>query len=145
MNKNNVPGHQDFRLSHQGIKLDGYNVFEDVGEFLDSIPFGLRRAATEEYKKFLLLKFAMEDTATPAILSPSEIVDQVWHVHLMRPTVYNNFCNSCFGILIDHDIAASKSSELEKQKRYENKIASQGHDPEILDFIMETRNNKSSL
>ena len=63
------------------------------------------------------MKFVMEDTETPAILSPSTIIDQVWHTHLMRPTIYNNFCHSCFGTMIDHDIAGSKSSEPEKQKR----------------------------
>ena len=109
--ENDVPG----TLSE---KLVRYDVFEEVGEFLDSIPMNLRRSATEEYKKFLHIKLLMEDTATPAILSPSGIIDQVWHVHLMRPTVYSNFCHSCFGTLIDHDIAGSKSSEFEKQKRY---------------------------
>ena len=59
----------------------------------------------------------MEDTETPAILSPSTLVDNVWHAHMLRPSLYNNFCQSVFGKLIDHDMAGSKSSDDEKRKR----------------------------
>ena len=60
----------------------------------------------------------MEDTEIPAILSPSTLVDNVWHAHMLRPSAYNNFCQSVFGKLIDHDMAGSKSSDDEKLKRY---------------------------
>jgi hypothetical protein len=95
-------------------KLVRHDLFSEVGEFLDSIPASMKRAATEEYKKFLHLKFVMEDTEIPAILSPSTLVDNVWHAHMLRPSTYNNFCQSVFGKLIDHDMAGSKSSDNEK-------------------------------
>ena len=38
-------------------KLVRHDLFSEVGEFLDSIPASMKRAATEEYKKFLHLKF----------------------------------------------------------------------------------------
>ena len=53
----------------------------------------------------------------PAILSPSTVVDSVWHAHMLRPSAYNNFCQSVFGKIIDHDMAGSKSSDDEKLKR----------------------------
>ena len=59
----------------------------------------------------------MEDTDIPAILSPSTLVDSVWHAHMLRPSAYNNFCQSLFGKIIDHDMAVSKSSDDEKLKR----------------------------
>ena len=59
----------------------------------------------------------MEDMDIPAILSPSTVVDSVWHAHMLRPSAYNNFCQSVFGKIIDHDMAGSKSSDDEKLKR----------------------------
>ena len=37
-------------------KLVRHDLFSEIGEFLDSIPDSMKRAATEEYKKFLHLK-----------------------------------------------------------------------------------------
>ena len=64
-----------------------------------------------------LFKLVMEDTEIPAILSPSTLVDNVWHAHMLRPSAYNNFCQSVFGKIVDHDMAGSKSSDDEKLKR----------------------------
>ena len=55
-------------------KLDQYNVFEEVGDFLDGIPNLLRRKTVVEYKKFLYLKYRAKDTKIPAKLSPSELI-----------------------------------------------------------------------
>jgi len=96
-----------------------YPVFEEVGEFLDTIPTSLRRKSVKEYKKFLHLKFLMKDTSCPAILSPSGLIDKVWHTHLLMPNNYAEFCQSVFGQSIDHDLAGSKSPENEKSKRRE--------------------------
>ena len=61
----------------------------------------------------------MNDTEIPAILSPSEMVDQVWHAHLLRPKLYAQFCQVAFGKIIDHDLPGSKSFKDEKAKRKE--------------------------
>ena len=87
-------------------KLIKYPVFEEVGEFLDTIPPSLRRQSVVEYKKFLHLKFLMKDT---------KWID--WHTHLLMPNNYAKFCQSVFGQSIDHDLAGSKSPENEKSKR----------------------------
>ena len=100
-------------------ELVQYDVFQEVGDFLDEIPPSLRKKAVVEYKKFLHLKNLTRDTKIPAKLSPSELIDQVWHIHLMRPCMYEKFCKSIFGETIDHDLAGSKSGKNEKFKRLE--------------------------
>ena len=104
-------------------KLINYPVFEEVGEFLDTIPPSLRKKSVVEYKKFLHLKFLMKDTSCPAILSPSGLIDKVWHTHLLMPNNYAKFCQSVFGQSIDHDLAGSKSPENEKSKRWVSLIS----------------------
>ena len=64
--------------------LTQYDVLSEIGEFLDTIPPSLIEKSVEEYKKFLHLKNLMKDTEIPAFLSPSEKIDQVWRVHIMR-------------------------------------------------------------
>ena len=100
-------------------ELIQYNVYEEIGHFLDTIPFEKRTKSVAEYKKFLHLKHLMKDTETPAILSPSEIIDKVWHIHMLRPTMYQNFCQRVFGQNIDYDLAGSRSSDDEKTKKLE--------------------------
>ena len=62
-------------------KLTQYDVYQEVGEFLDTIPSESRKRAVEEYKKFLHLKFLMKDTEIPAILSP-RYVDSLFYLPL---------------------------------------------------------------
>ena len=69
-------------------------------------------------QEILHLKFLMKDTSCPAILSPSGLIDKVWHTHLLMPNNYAKFCQSVFGQIIDHDLAGSKSPENEKSKRW---------------------------
>ena len=99
--------------------LKNYDIHSEIGNFLDTIPASLRKESIEEYKKFLQLKILMKDTKTPAILSPCEFVDIVWHTHLLMPIKYSEFCKQVFGQIIDHDLAGSKSSEDEKSLRLE--------------------------
>ena len=72
-------------------ELIQYNVYEEIGHFLDTIPFEKTTKAVAEYKKFMHLKHLMKDTDTPTILSPSEIIYKVWHIHVLRPIMYQNF------------------------------------------------------
>ena len=57
------------------------------------------------YKKFLAIKVLTGDTACPQQLSPSPLVDQVWHLHLQHPGLYVAACRKIGeGIdLIDHN------------------------------------------
>jgi hypothetical protein len=56
-------------------------------------------AAIDEYKKFIYLV-----CVSPVPLTPSEVVDQVWHLHLVYTRSYwNDFCEGVLGRSIHHD------------------------------------------
>ena len=42
----------------------------------------------EEYKRFLVIKGVAKDTAAPIQLSPSALIEQVWHQHLLHTAKY---------------------------------------------------------
>jgi len=70
----------------------------------------------EEYKKFLALKIITEDTSEPLLLSPSALIDQVWHAHILHPLKYQAAC-SALGALIDHNPAGSADPDIVRDKR----------------------------
>jgi len=76
----------------------------------------------DAYKKFLALKVLCGDTSVPQKFSPSPLVDQVWHAHLMRPRLYRAACAALMGPrgggdLIDHDPDAAQDDPDEKKER----------------------------
>jgi len=65
----------------------------------------------EEYKKFLAIKVIARDATDPTHLSPSALIEQVWHLHLLHTAQYRAAC-STLGVFIDHhpdDALASHS------------------------------------
>jgi len=78
-------------------------------------------ALLDAYKKFLVLKVVCNDIRTPQEFSPSALVDQVWHAHMMHPRLYRAACSALFGPkggdLIDHDPAAAEDEPSEKYER----------------------------
>ena len=58
--------------------------------------FALR--AVEEYKKYLFL-----GAISPTSVTPSRVIDQVWHEHILFTRAYREFCNEVLGHLFDHD------------------------------------------
>jgi len=69
-----------------------------------------------EYKKFLALKVISEDTSVPMFLSPSALIDQAWHVHLLHTAQYRDAC-SVLGANIDHSPAGAQDQHLVREKR----------------------------
>ena len=57
--------------------------------------FALR--AISEYKKFVYLAVTADFSVTP-----SKIIDQVWHEHLLFTKGYRDFCNDIIGYQLDH-------------------------------------------
>lgn len=54
--------------------------------------------AADEYLRFMTLL-----SESPAPLSPSDMVDQVWHLHLLHSREYReNFCGRVVGRFLDH-------------------------------------------
>ena len=69
-----------------------------------------------EYKRFLAIKVIAEDTEAPFSLSPSAMVDQVWHQHILHTKQYRLTCTQ-FGVNIDHDPAGAGDPEPVREKR----------------------------
>jgi len=59
------------------------------------MPFALR--ALTEYKKFVFLGVTGDFMVTP-----SKIIDVVWHEHLLFSKAYRDFCNEVLGQAFDH-------------------------------------------
>merc|ERR1712141_738583 len=56
-------------------------------------------------------------------LSPSPMIDSMWHLHILDTKCYSDFCEAIFppiGPFIHHDIHGKYSSEIEKNKRIKN-------------------------
>ena len=50
-----------------------------------------------EYRKFMIMKWSIKDYEGKSTkLSPSPIVDLVWHTHILFTQDYYNFCKKCF-------------------------------------------------
>ena len=63
--------------------------------------------AIEEYKRFMILAAISDKEVTP-----SEIVDQVWHKHLQYSSNYREeLCGRVLGKVIDHNPGDGRSSE----------------------------------
>lgn len=68
------------------------------------------RRATEEYKRFCFLA-----SAAGHPVSPSEVVDQVWHLHLMYTDAYwNHFCKRVLKRPLHHHPSKGGGSEWAK-------------------------------
>ncbi|WP_437759683.1 glycine-rich domain-containing protein [Sorangium sp. So ce1389] len=50
------------------------------------------------YRRFLLLK--AKNPTLP--IAPTEIIDEMWHLHMLHPVAYANDCMALFGAILDH-------------------------------------------
>ena len=55
--------------------------------------------AIERYEKFFLLCQRFPD----APIAPCRDIDDIWHVHMLKPVAYYNDCIRLFGYILDHD------------------------------------------
>jgi hypothetical protein len=51
-----------------------------------------------EYKKFIYL-----GAVSDFVVTPSKIIDQVWHEHLLFTKAYRDFCSDVPGFSFDHN------------------------------------------
>ena len=58
--------------------------------------FALR--AIKEYKKFIYL-----GAVSDFVVTPSKIIDQVWHEHVLFTRAYRDFCTDVLGFSFDHN------------------------------------------
>jgi len=67
---------------------------------------GYAIAATEEYRRFLVLTQVAGQS-----VSPSPDVDEAWHLHLTRTAHYESFCATVFGRFLHHEPARPGEGE----------------------------------
>ena len=70
----------------------------------------------EEYKKFLVIKVISKDTQCPLNLSPSSLIDQVWHEHILHTAKYREACTA-LGVFIDHDPSGATEEDDKREER----------------------------
>ena len=75
------------------------------------------KKALKGYQHFMKLKKLHEDwNATK--LSPSIVIGQVWHMHMLDPRHYSNACQEyCDGEIIGHDPEGALDEETRKLRR----------------------------
>lgn len=69
------------------------------------------KEAIEEYRKFMYLK-----TVTRKPLTPSVVVDSVWHMHILYMRNYEAFCEKVIGRMVYHDPGGGSEEESERFK-----------------------------
>jgi hypothetical protein len=68
-------------------------------------------SAIGEYKRFLRMKVAYPDME----ISPSPLVDEVWHVHILDTRQYMKDCDKLFGFYLHHAPSFGNSQEEKKE------------------------------
>jgi hypothetical protein len=68
-------------------------------------------AAIEDYRRFLLLNYLYPDR----IIVPSQIVDRVWHEHILDTEKYQADCLEIFGYFLHHYPFFGMVDEVDKQ------------------------------
>ena len=69
-----------------------------------------------EYKKFLAIKVISKDTPDPSNLSPSALIDEAWHSHILYTAKYRAACTA-LGVTIDHSPAGAEDEESVRENR----------------------------
>jgi hypothetical protein len=77
---------------------------------------GLDQAALDlaerEYRKFLALQIAHPE----ATIVPCQLVDQIWHQHILDTAAYRRDCEAIFGRFLDHYPYFGMRDEAEAQE-----------------------------
>ncbi len=80
---------------------------------------GFAERVTREYTRFLILA-ALSDRQ----VTPSEAVDQAWHLHIVYTESYHEWCEALFGRYLHHGPTKGGKSEGERfEGQYEHTLA----------------------
>ncbi|HEX8911285.1 MAG TPA: hypothetical protein VF796_02920 [Humisphaera sp.] len=98
------------------IELHAFDAPGTTQPFLDRLArengwtLGFARRAVEEYKRFAFLYASSGDP-----VAPSDVVDQVWHLHLLYTRNYwDAFCRDALGKPLHHEPDAGRTGEQAK-------------------------------
>jgi HAMP domain-containing protein len=85
------------------------------------------RSLAERYRRFLALKAKYPRQA----IAPTEIIDEMWHLHMLHPRAYHRDCMQAFGFILDHnpgfgaeedEVEALASTFARTAERYEREF-----------------------
>src|SRR5438067_1369857 len=85
---------------------------------------GHARAVVAEYRRFLVLAQLAKDP-----VSPSQDVDQAWHLHLTRTAHYAAFCEALFGRFLHHEPGRADGGDAQRHRQmyeYTRKVYRRG-------------------
>ena len=85
---------------------------------------GHARAVVAEYRRFLVLTQLAKEP-----VSPSQDVDQAWHLHLTRTAHYAAFCEALFGRFLHHEPGRSDGGDAARHRQmyeYTRKVYRRG-------------------
>ena len=104
-------------------------------------------AGVNAYEQFLKMKAALKDYQATK-LSPTPLIDEVWHLHVLDTRRYANDCIVFCGEVIHHDVDGDKDAFQREIRRNATKVAYEmqnGTEPEgemwMFDFA--TCNNRN--
>lgn len=84
---------------------------EDAARRSETFPKGWPvakiREAIDRYAKFLRLAAKFPDEP----IAPASDIDEIWHLHMLRPSAYVADCQQIVGHLLDHDGGFGKDVE----------------------------------
>ncbi|MGC4086866.1 MAG: TIGR04222 domain-containing membrane protein [Polyangiaceae bacterium] len=81
---------------------------------------GYAARVTEEYKRFAVLS-----VVAGHVVTPSDQVDQAWHLHMLYSQSYREFCGAALGRALDHGPSAGGIAEFRKHfELYRNTLKS---------------------
>ena len=104
-------------------------------------------AGVNAYEQFLKLKVALKDYKATK-LSPTPLIDEVWHLHVLDTQKYANDCVDFCGAVIHHDVDGDIDVIKREIRRNATKVAYEmqyGKEPEgeLWSFDSEAFNKQS--
>jgi len=64
-----------------------------------------------EYYEDFMISASLNNELIPP---PSSNVDLVWHVHMLHPKFYYDYCHTKFGKIIEHELPTLQTSQNDK-------------------------------
>lgn len=98
------------------LRIWKYNLVNVYNNIMSKLPNEVLDSVINEYRKFIRAKVELKDF-NAELLSPSPLVDVVWHAHILMTKDYFSFCNTIAGEFIHHNINNSFDKE-KKTERY---------------------------
>ncbi len=89
------------------LSVDLVRAAQLVKGALKAMPVAELRRIEMDYRRFLALVAEHQDMT----LSPTQEIDEMWHLHMLHPVAYHRDCMAFLGYLLDHDAGFGAKDE----------------------------------